>query len=513
MHIGILFYSETIALESQSGSVNGRSIANNNFLKKLILHKNYHRITLFVASRIEKDFVTDFLGDLALQVTLVSFIDMESYLKKNTLDILHIPGPDLYRALHIRNIFKQTFAVTGLTHTLGHQPSLEWLILSHNQNPQPCDRLICTSPTAQVVYDRMTKILPTHLKTEIIPLGIDPSPLAHTYSLRPQLKFSDTTPILLSLGRLSRLTKADLMPLLILFSKISKARNDAVFILAGSAGQEGYDRFLKEEASKMNLTQLHILPNPDEALKWNLYKTADIFLAINDNPQETFGLSILEASASGLPVIASDWNGYKSLISEGTDGFLIPTWILQAHEASDNIAPIQIDSLNHLYFSQATASDLDIFYEKTMNLIENPIRRMEMGLAAREKADQYTWEKVIPHYFQLWEKLGKAEAAKQFQFFDYHKIFYHYATQTLSLQDAFVINQTGLRALETKNLLRAPLAEEILNIPLLFEIMTLLKEPLNLSTLSTLLKTSESIDYHLLWLFKYGYISHQEKLS
>ena len=37
----------------------------------------------------------------------------------------------------------------------------------------------------------------------------------------------------------------------------------------------------------------------------------DIFVSLSDNIQETFGLTPLEGMASGLPVVATDWNGYR----------------------------------------------------------------------------------------------------------------------------------------------------------------------------------------------------------
>ena len=37
-----------------------------------------------------------------------------------------------------------------------------------------------------------------------------------------------------------------------------------------------------------------------------------------------------EGMASGLPVIVSDWNGYKSTVRNNVDGFKIPTYSLDS---------------------------------------------------------------------------------------------------------------------------------------------------------------------------------------
>ena len=44
------------------------------------------------------------------------------------------------------------------------------------------------------------------------------------------------------------------------------------------------------------------------------YAAADIFVSLSDNIQETFGLTPVEAMAAGLPVVASDWDGYRETI-------------------------------------------------------------------------------------------------------------------------------------------------------------------------------------------------------
>jgi glycosyltransferase involved in cell wall biosynthesis len=48
---------------------------------------------------------------------------------------------------------------------------------------------------------------------------------------------------------------------------------------------------------------------------------------LSDNIQETFGLTPVEAMACGLPVVISDWNGYKETVDDQREGFLIPTWM------------------------------------------------------------------------------------------------------------------------------------------------------------------------------------------
>ena len=72
-----------------------------------------------------------------------------------------------------------------------------------------------------------------------------------------------------------------------------------------------------------------------EDIKRKALIACDLVLSLVDNIQETFGLSIAEAMAAGRPVVASDWDGYRDLIRNGIDGYLIPScWDEQANHVS-----------------------------------------------------------------------------------------------------------------------------------------------------------------------------------
>jgi glycosyltransferase involved in cell wall biosynthesis len=58
------------------------------------------------------------------------------------------------------------------------------------------------------------------------------------------------------------------------------------------------------------------------------YASADVF--VFPSTTDTFGNVVIEAQASGLPVIVSDLGGPKELVEEGVSGF-----ITKAHDADD----------------------------------------------------------------------------------------------------------------------------------------------------------------------------------
>ena len=56
-------------------------------------------------------------------------------------------------------------------------------------------------------------------------------------------------------------------------------------------------------------------------------RAASYSLSLVDCLQETFGLTPIEAMASRLPVVVSDWNGYRDTVVEGRTGYRVPKLI------------------------------------------------------------------------------------------------------------------------------------------------------------------------------------------
>ncbi|KAI4864706.1 glycosyltransferase family 4 protein [Hypoxylon rubiginosum] len=92
------------------------------------------------------------------------------------------------------------------------------------------------------------------------------------------------------------------------------------------------------------------------------YASADIFLHCSIT--ETFGLVVLEAMASGLPVIARDEGGPSDIVEHGNTGFLVPP------------------------------NDLEEFVAKVLELGNHPVRRSSMAAESRAYACEATWERV-----------------------------------------------------------------------------------------------------------------------
>jgi phosphatidylinositol alpha 1,6-mannosyltransferase len=104
-----------------------------------------------------------------------------------------------------------------------------------------------------------------------------------------------------------------------------------------------------------------------------LYASLDVF--VHSGPYETFGQTIQEAAASGVPVVAPAAGGPVDLIVDGVTGYLVP--------------PLSADALD-----RAVA-----------DLVESPQRRKAFGTAARATVQTRSWsavgDQLIEHYHEV----------------------------------------------------------------------------------------------------------------
>jgi len=104
------------------------------------------------------------------------------------------------------------------------------------------------------------------------------------------------------------------------------------------------------------------------------YKTADVFCAPATG-LESFGIVLLEAMAVGKPIVATNIDGYNSVLTHGAEGLLVPP-------------------KNEEMLAQALVS-----------LLTNESLRQEMAARARLKAKEYGWEhiaqKILDYYTRI----------------------------------------------------------------------------------------------------------------
>ena len=155
-------------------------------------------------------------------------------------------------------------------------------------------------------------------------------------------------------------------------------------------------------------TSFSMVAHPENLRAWF---AADIFVSFADNVQESFGLTPIEAMAAGLPVVVSDWNGYRDSVRDGVDGFRIPT-IMPPPGMGEGLAFIYAAGYAPYDTmvggaAQITAVHLSAAANALVKLIEDPELRRRMGAAGRKRArETYDWPVIVRAYQRLWNELA-----------------------------------------------------------------------------------------------------------
>jgi starch synthase len=144
----------------------------------------------------------------------------------------------------------------------------------------------------------------------------------------------------------------------------------------------------------------------------NVFAASDIFISLTDNIQETFGLSVIEAMSCGVPVIVTDWDGYRDTVRHGETGFRVSTMMAPSgsggHIGQMHGAGGRPYNRYLMDVSQATAVDIRQATEFIVRLAKDQGLRHRMGQAGRRRAVAlYDWSVVIPEYQALWAELDQ----------------------------------------------------------------------------------------------------------
>jgi hypothetical protein len=233
-----------------------------------------------------------------------------------------------------------------------------------------------------------------------------------------------------------------------------------VLILAGWFANPTLEaRFLNGAEQYAPSVKVKVVDGRRADVRQEVWHAADVFTSLSDNIQETFGLTPIEAMAAGLPVVISDWNGYRDTVRHGIDGFLVPTYMpapgLGAEIAARFSASVDTYDRYIAQPSQCTAVDVAKCAACYAELIERPDLRKQFGEAGRQRArEAFSWKGVIAAYQELWREMAAIRAAAPATSpaviphplrDDPLALFGHYATSTLT--DDMVIEQSTADAL------------------------------------------------------------------
>lgn len=523
-------------IESNDSSLKlGRHVANYEFLKALLQHSEFDEFHLFCMNANHfKQTSTKLLNEdindsQKSKVKLFLYDHLTSMISKTIYNIFHLGGWGYFfpGLTYIRNKYaRNLFPITGLIHSLnGKETNFHAYKMIHAPL-LPYDTIICSSMAGRNVLQKSFNRIESEINIkfkgnfEIIPLGIEDKPLKSYEEYRKIENLDINTVRILTIGRISPTTKYDPYPLITAVADIINENPELniELIIAGGANQSELS-LVQDMITEENMqNHIKVVTNFTNNQKDILYGSSDIYVSLIDNLQETFGISIIEAMQTGLPVIASDINGYKELIQQNKTGFKIPSLWCNDFFGNELSAIMDFNTLQH-QLAQNMALDLEEFKNKLLLLINDKEKRRRMGQkACKDVNNRFTWPKIIKKYEDLWRELyqdsikidNKRSSYPDIFSNDYINTFSHYPTVVLPEHLHISISKRGKKAIKNNSI---PLAYNIIQ-PLLNNknILNSLKK-LNESPRDISEFISQITQFELLWMIKYGLVKIDDKIE
>jgi glycosyltransferase involved in cell wall biosynthesis len=445
------------------------------------------------------------------------------------------------------------YALSGVTHTLCSQRAIEWLCDLVTAPYESYDSLICTSRAvidmvkavttdyADYLHDRHGGTARSRIRLEHIPLGVNieqfhPASPEERTARRAQFQIHDNEVAVLFVGRLSHHGKAHPFPMFHGLAHAARITGQKIhLIISGwAANAPIMDAFQEGARALAPNIRVSFVDGTDPNVRFAVWQAVDIFTSLSDNIQETFGLVIVEAMASGLPVVASDWNGYRDLVVSNETGILVPTMMISG-ATLDTTSRLQMEEINYDHFlaecSQCVIVDTAKTAEAFASLIRDSSLRQRMGAGGRRRAEQlFAWPKIIKAYESLWaeqeqerlsvmrgqgavvrgQETGRKDEAKPGRFADPEMIFERYPSRWLSGLDRFQTSSGAAAHLEL--LLKMPLTNHVAkhrcnDAKVLSQLLDAASQPCSISQAQGFLTkagvASETISPTIAWMLKY----------
>ena len=330
------------------------------------------------------------------------------------------------------------YSLAGLIHTIAPPAIREQIAAAALAPVQPWDALICTSPAVQQAleqlfeqqaayfHERLGAGRATRPQLPLIPLAVEVEAIAAQaadgaarQALRQRLAIPDHELLLLWVGRLSYFEKAFPQVMLQAVQQASRRCGQRLhFALLGWFPNGDADLRLYQQAAEQLAPDVNVLvlDGNDPHLLAQSWAAADVFLSLVDNIQETFGLAPVEAMAAGLPVVVSDWDGYRYTVRDGVDGCLIPTLGAPGGAPGELLAQLHTLGLEAYQtyvgaVAQHTAVHLGRATDALVQLVRSPEQRAAMGAAGQCRArEMFSWPVVVGHYNALFAELAERRA-------------------------------------------------------------------------------------------------------
>jgi alpha-1,3-mannosyltransferase len=217
------------------------------------------------------------------------------------------------------------------------------------------DGIIAVSMNDEKLFNRISK------NVVFIPNGVEMG----TYS---KIRRKPEKNMLLFIGRLSPNKRIDLLVELVYLLK--KEMPDVKLVVAGSEWRNEKNKLDALVAEKKLGNNVIFTGEISESEKLILLSKAEFFVSASE--YEGFGISVIEAMAAGLPVVANDIESFRNVIRNGENGYL------------------------------ADFSNLEMIKNLIMKIKDSDLPQISKN--ARQEAGKYDWKKISEKVDEVYEK-------------------------------------------------------------------------------------------------------------
>jgi phosphatidylinositol alpha-mannosyltransferase len=193
---------------------------------------------------------------------------------------------------------------------------------------------------------------------QVIPNGVDVALFGNS-QLEPLPQFRDGLNILF-VGRLE--PRKGLGCLLEAYARVKTTVPEVRLLIVGPHSPDTLQP-LQRQLQELATGDVHFLGYVPEHELARCYRSSHVFCAPSTG-FESFGMVLLEAMAAGVPIVASDIEGYRSVLSHQVEGLLVPP------------------------------RDPAVLALALKRLLRDPALRAAMGQRGQATAARYTWERV-----------------------------------------------------------------------------------------------------------------------
>ena len=412
----------------------GRRAAGEGFLDAIARHGQADCLYGYCRTRQDfegfRSFVTDVAG-AGRKTAWIPFGKLDKLAQPGAL-FLGSPGiADL--AWQRRHLSPRSYSICGITHTTASHAVMDAVGTLPIAPVQPWDAVVCTSNVVKKTIEHVLQgwqdylgarlnanpVVP--LQLPVIPLGVDCARFEHSAAttearaeLRKRHGIREDDLVVLFLGRLSFHAKAHPLPMYLALEQAAQRLKQRIHLIQAGWFANDYIEKAFHEGARTFCPSVNaiFLDGRVPEIRWKIWYAADLFTSLSDNIQETFGLVPIEALAAGLPMVVSDWDGYRDTVRHGVDGLTVPT-VMSPPGTGMELAlryALDIDTYDRYigHAGQCTAVDVGAAADAYVSLLGNPELRKTMGDAGYKRAREvFDWPHVIAAYEELWGELDE----------------------------------------------------------------------------------------------------------